>query len=221
MESEKYITLGNILKRKRGTQDEQKVQEIIERNNSIDEKIAEIQKIDKLAHENRVKSKLNNFISSIMDPKLKMYVNQIKTEVMARLLTFEKNFYLKYILVVDDLTYITKTLSYVLKKEHFEVFTAKNSIEALILFQQILPDLVITDIRLPDFNGLELAALMRKIDSEVPIIFITANDIDKKSLDIIDGNKAYLQKPIKREELLETILKMFNEDIEEQTVNKK
>jgi CheY-like chemotaxis protein len=210
MESEKYIALGNILKRKRETLDEKRVQDVIEKNLSIDEKIAEIQKIDKLAHETRVKSKLNNFVTSIMDPKLKIYVNQIKTEVMTRLLTFEKNFYMKYILIVDDLTYITKTLSYVLKKENFEVFTAKNAVEAIILFQQVLPDLVITDIRLPDFNGFELAVLMRKIDENVPVIFITANDIDKKSIEVIEGNKACLQKPIKREELLETILKMFD-----------
>jgi CheY-like chemotaxis protein len=152
-----------------------------------------------------ISRRFQNFLKNHKDPRIRSNLSHIQNEVTYCLPGFQKDPAGIYILLIDDLTYITKTVSYMLERAGYHVFTAKNGMEAIILFQKIIPDIVITDIRLPDFNGFEIGTLIRQVDDFVPLIFITAVDVDINSFSSIEGKKAFLQKPIKSEVLLETI----------------
>ena len=68
-------------------------------------------------------------------------------------------------------------------------------------------DLIISDIRMPEMNGIELASIIRKIDKEIPIIFMTASsikDIDSSILKFLNIEDI-IAKPIKLKVLLEKI----------------
>ena len=110
------------------------------------------------------------------------------------------------ILVVEDEDIIRALFIKALTKEHYEVVTANHGIEALSIFQRVSPDLVITDVRLPDIDGFQLATLIRHIDSNVPIIFMTAfKDSNMGKYHKIEGTKTFLQKPIRKEDLIEVV----------------
>ena len=84
------------------------------------------------------------------------------------------------ILVVDDEKTIVKGLKFALEKEHYEVMVAYDGAEALRLFQEHTPDLIVLDLMLPEVDGFEVCRQIRK-SSDVPIIMLTArsDDIDK------------------------------------------
>ena len=202
-----------LLKRKREQADQQRVIEIAHDEIPIQQKISKIVEIDKQSHERMIKHKFTDFLKTSHDPRIRSNLSHIQNEVMYCLPGFQKDFSATYVLLIDDLTYITKTVSYMLEKAGFHVFSAKNGLDAIILFQKVIPDIVVTDIRLPDFNGFEIASLVRQIDETIPIIFITAVDVDVNSFSSIPGKKAFLQKPIKREVLLDTIEELRQEQV--------
>jgi CheY-like chemotaxis protein len=205
LERDERQTLELLWKRNRSQEEQKKVTEIISSADPIQKKITEIKKLDKKAHGLEISQRFNDFIKNCKDPRIHANLSHIQNEIFYCLPGFQKDFSATYILLVDDLTYITKTLSYMLEKAGFQVFSAKTGMEAIILFQKITPDVVITDIRLPDFNGFEIASFLRQIDMEIPIIFITAVDVDENTFRDIEGNTAFLQKPIKKDVLLNTI----------------
>ncbi len=197
--------LQKLINRARSQEDQTKVFEVSQSEMSAAQKVAEIRKIDKTTHEHAISRRFQDFLKESRDPRIRSNLTHIQNEVTYCLPGFQKDLTRTYILLIDDLTYITKTVSYMLEKAGFHVFTAKNGMEAIILYQKIIPDIVITDIRLPDFNGFEIGTLIRQIDESIPLIFITAVDVDINSFSSIEGKKAFLQKPIKSEVLLDTI----------------
>lgn len=113
------------------------------------------------------------------------------------------------ILLVDDEPTIIDSLTYSLHREGFEVFTATDGIQALDIFEQTSPDLVILDIRLPGIDGLEVCRRLRA-KSPVPIIMLTAlgNELDRVvGLEV--GADDYLPKPFSFRELLARIRSML------------
>lgn len=109
------------------------------------------------------------------------------------------------ILLVDDEPVIIESLTYSLRREGFEVYTATEGNQALEMFQSVLPDLVILDIRLPGMDGLEVCRRLR-VYSPVPIIMLTAlgNELDRVvGLEV--GADDYLPKPFSFRELLARI----------------
>ncbi|WP_137227220.1 MULTISPECIES: response regulator [Shewanella] len=81
----------------------------------------------------------------------------------------------------------------------FEVFTAVNATDALILVKKVKPKIIILDVQLPDMSGRELAIILRE-DIEtatIPIVFVTASVLkeDVDQLLCID-NSAFISKPI-------------------------
>ncbi len=207
------IELGFLLKRSRSEENKNKVIEILNMKIPIVEKKKLIEKLDSESREQMIKERFSSWISGNIDQKISIHIKSIQKEIFAKLGEIKKDLTRTNILLIDDLAYITKTVSYMLQKENFSVFTAKNAAEGLLLFQNLIPDLVITDIHLPDFDGIELAMLIRKLDEIVPIIFITAIDFDAEveHYDLKKERMAYLQKPITKEQLLDTIKTLFNE----------
>lgn len=109
------------------------------------------------------------------------------------------------ILLVDDEPVIIDSLSYSLRREGYEVFSATDGAQALEVFEEAHPDLVILDIRLPGIDGLEVCRRLRA-RSTVPIIMLTAlgNELDRVvGLEV--GADDYLPKPFSFRELLARI----------------
>lgn len=86
------------------------------------------------------------------------------------------------------------------------VLRASNGREALKLFEEQRPDLVITDIRMPVMDGLELAARLREVAPDTPLVFCTAFTETAYLLKAIQlGVAAFVRKPVDADELLATI----------------
>lgn len=112
------------------------------------------------------------------------------------------------ILLVDDEKDILEILSYNLKKEEYQVFTAKNGIEAIKLAKKIIPDLIILDVMMPEMDGVTACAELRSIDSlkDSIIIFLTARAEDYSQIAGLDaGGDDYISKPIKPKVFLSKI----------------
>ncbi len=104
------------------------------------------------------------------------------------------------ILLVDDEPDILEIISYNLKSNGFEVFTALNGIKALKKAKSILPDLIILDVMMPEMDGIETCEEIRKIPelNDTIITFLTARSEDYSQLAGFDaGADDYINKPIK------------------------
>ena len=111
----------------------------------------------------------------------------------------------KQLLVVDDDPGLLLAVSETLRAEGYEVQTARRGSEALIRVAESLPDLIISDIRMPGMDGYALVRNLRASPRTrlVPIIFLTAKD---ETADRIAGFRsgvdAYVTKPFETEELV-------------------
>ena len=104
------------------------------------------------------------------------------------------------ILLVDDEPDILEIISYNLKSNGFEVFTAMNGVKALKKAKSILPDLIILDVMMPEMDGIETCEEIRKIPelNDTIITFLTARSEDYSQLAGFDaGADDYINKPIK------------------------
>lgn len=99
------------------------------------------------------------------------------------------------ILLIDDDTDILRILEDNLELDGFRVSSASTGREALNLFRQAEPDLVILDLTLPDIDGIQICLSIRE-KSDVPIIMLTARDrIPDKVLGLETGADDYMVKP--------------------------
>ncbi|HWS56200.1 MAG TPA: response regulator transcription factor [Pyrinomonadaceae bacterium] len=110
----------------------------------------------------------------------------------------------KHLLVVDDDPSLLLAVSETLRAEGYEVVTARRGAEALVRVAESLPDLIISDIRMPGMDGYALVRNLRAAPRTrlIPIVFLTAKD---ETADRIAGFRtgvdAYLTKPFEPEEL--------------------
>ena len=79
------------------------------------------------------------------------------------------------VLIADDEAQIREILSLYFKKEGFKVIEAADGAEALVQIQAGKPDIILLDIMMPLFNGMELAHVIRKTNTAVKIIFLTSS----------------------------------------------
>ncbi len=107
------------------------------------------------------------------------------------------------ILVVEDDKMLNKMISTKLKKNNFEVFSAYNGDEALMIMDEVYIDLLITDIMMPKMDGIALTEALRDSGYDLPILMVTAKG---EMIDMEEGFRAgsddYLVKPIKLKELV-------------------
>ncbi len=112
------------------------------------------------------------------------------------------------ILLVDDEQDILEFLSYNLKKESYEVFTANNGNEAITIAKKEKPDLIILDVMMPDMDGIETCREIRGIPElkNVMITFLTARNEDYSQIAGFEvGADDYINKPIKPRVLISRI----------------
>ena len=110
----------------------------------------------------------------------------------------------KRLLVVDDDPGLLLAVAETLRVEGYDVKTARRGAEALIIVAQTLPDLIISDIRMPGMDGYQLVRNLRSNARTrlVPIVFLTAKDeIADRIQGFRTGVDAYLTKPFEPEEL--------------------
>ena len=107
------------------------------------------------------------------------------------------------ILVVDDERAILDTVEILLRGEGFDASVAQSGREALERFDDMAPDIVLTDIRMPGVTGLDLLEAVRQRDPEVPVILMTAQASLQSAVKAVNqGAFYYLQKPFSNAELV-------------------
>jgi DNA-binding NtrC family response regulator len=113
------------------------------------------------------------------------------------------------ILIIDDEPDMLKLLSMILReKTAYEVTTTNNPIEAVELAKQGGFDLVISDLKMPGLDGMEIIDAVKKVDEDIPVIIITAfASVESASEAIQKGGFDFLTKPFRKEQLLFTIEK--------------
>jgi two-component system KDP operon response regulator KdpE len=109
---------------------------------------------------------------------------------------------LKRILVVDDEPQIKRMLRTSLQSSGYEVILAANGVEGFEQFESKRPDLIISDLAMPEMNGLELTQAIRRV-AQTPIIVLSVRDTDAMKVSALDeGADDYLTKPFSMPELL-------------------
>lgn len=107
------------------------------------------------------------------------------------------------ILLVEDEKTMSMIIADMLKREGFSVMTAYDGEEGLDLFKRYRPQAVIADVMMPKLDGFEMVNRIRNIDSQTPVLFLTAKSAISdlvKGFEI--GANDYLKKPFSMEELL-------------------
>ena len=106
------------------------------------------------------------------------------------------------VLVVEDEESFSDALSYMLRREGYEVEVAENGPDALIAFDRSGADLVLLDLMLPGLSGTEVCRELRT-RSKVPIIMVTARDTEvDKVVGLELGADDYVTKPFSSRELI-------------------
>lgn len=112
------------------------------------------------------------------------------------------------VLVVDDEPNILMSLEFLMRKNGYEVFIARNGAEAIELVKQQQPDVLVLDIMMPEVDGYEVCRYIRQQESlkGTKVIFLSAKS---KEADIEKGYAAgadlYLTKPFSTRELMQRI----------------
>ncbi len=120
---------------------------------------------------------------------------------------------MKRILIVDDEPDVNLAVRIVLEDNNFTVDSFNDPVVALENFKANFYDMVILDIKMPNMNGFDLYEKIRKIDDNVKVCFLTAGDINFRSIKEIfpalDENQ-FIKKPIENKELIKKVHKFIN-----------
>lgn len=117
---------------------------------------------------------------------------------------------LSILIAEDDMKLLNRLTSY-LSMFCDTIYEATNGIEALEIYNQNSPNIILTDVNMPKITGIELIEKVRKNDNTTQIIILSGETQIKDLLKVISLNLVdYLVKPIQMEELKKTILKAIN-----------
>lgn len=110
------------------------------------------------------------------------------------------------VLVVEDTRSERELICDYVTQGGYTVISANNGVEGLEKFEKLQPNVVITDLVMPDMSGLELCRAIKRLSSKVPVIACTSNNQDlyrfwglKQGLDI------YITKPFTKDEILQAL----------------
>jgi CheY-like chemotaxis protein len=116
----------------------------------------------------------------------------------------------KHILVIDDEPAWQKITSHILRDRGYDVFIAGSGAEALKALATFRPDLILSDVRMPDMNGFDLVDNLKRIPaaSSTPVIFFSAiDDYDARKVARSLGAVDFLVKPFDEDEMGSVLLK--------------
>ena len=107
------------------------------------------------------------------------------------------------VLIVDDESGILQTLEILLRAEGFAPHVAQGGKAALEKLQTLSPDIVLSDVRMPQVTGVEVLAAAKAKDPDVPVILMTAQATLQTAMQAVnEGAFYYIQKPFRNDELL-------------------
>ncbi|MHB2150796.1 sigma-54-dependent transcriptional regulator [Calditrichota bacterium LG25] len=110
------------------------------------------------------------------------------------------------ILIVDDERDALDLMREVFEKKGYTPVTALNGLEAINIIKQQEPDVILTDIRMPEMDGMELLRVLTKDYPHIPVIMVTAHGTIETAVDAMKmGAKDYILKPIRINEILSKV----------------
>ena len=118
------------------------------------------------------------------------------------------------LLLVEDESDLRLIIADVLKDEGYEILSATNGLEGLKKVKEEKPDIVVSDVMMPQMDGFTMAKEIRKLNAHIPILFLTA----KSSIEDIEegfetGANDYIKKPFELRELLIRIKALLRKHI--------
>lgn len=116
------------------------------------------------------------------------------------------------ILLVDDEPNILLSLDFLMRKNGYKVFMARNGREALHSIQEQMPDLVILDIMMPDVDGYQICTTIKSSEQfrDIKVIFLSAKSKESDVAKGIEmGADAYIAKPFVNKNLLEKVKELI------------
>jgi DNA-binding NtrC family response regulator len=117
----------------------------------------------------------------------------------------------KTILLIDDDDSLRRVVEYNLREEGYDVVTAAAGAEGLQLFQTRPIDLVLTDVRMPEMDGVDVLARIKTIQSDLPVVMLTAHGTITSAVEAMKlGAFDYLTKPFERERLKAVVRKALD-----------
>lgn len=119
---------------------------------------------------------------------------------------------MKKILIVDDEPNIVMSLEYIFKKENFEVFIARDGAEAIEIAEEIIPDIMVLDIMMPNVDGYQVLKHFKshQVLSDVKVIFLSAkNKLSDVELGLQLGADKYVTKPFSTKKLVKDVKQLL------------
>lgn len=110
------------------------------------------------------------------------------------------------ILVIDDEKNILESIKMVLTYENYPVATTNNGLDGIDLFRQLKPDIVLLDVKMPGFNGIDVLKQLKGISEFSEVIMISGHSGIEEALEAAKlGAFDFLEKPISRDKLILTV----------------
>ncbi|KJU85130.1 response regulator receiver modulated diguanylate cyclase [Candidatus Magnetobacterium bavaricum] len=126
------------------------------------------------------------------------------------------------LLCVEDDKDINRLLSAFLRKRVKTVISAFDGQEGLDIFKERNPDIVVTDIRMPNIDGIQMAGHIREIRQDIKIIVTTAFNDEEFFIKAIDANiDSFIKKPIDPHKLVETIARLALVSLQKRELDEK
>lgn len=115
------------------------------------------------------------------------------------------------VLLVEDEPTLAMIIKDTLDGDEFDIVLAANGEEGLALYREIQPDIIVTDIMMPKIDGFTLIRHIRKTDSRIPVLFLSARSAAKDVVEGFElGGNDYLKKPFGMAELIVRIKALLN-----------
>ncbi|MDP2929701.1 MAG: response regulator [Candidatus Omnitrophota bacterium] len=141
------------------------------------------------------------------------YINAIKKKkgIIPRTPPPKMNSEAKKVLIIDDEQEICEMLYTFLVPHNYKVFLAFNGQMGLEYFEEIRPDIVLLDLKMPDIDGREVLKIIRKV-SNVPVVIITGHPQDVSEIHLADLDiEGYIEKPISLQAVLNSLKYLIGE----------
>jgi len=117
----------------------------------------------------------------------------------------------KKVLIIDDEQEICEMLYSFLIPHNYKVFLAFNGQMGLEYFEEIKPDIVLLDLKMPDIDGIEVLKIIRKV-SKTPVVIITGHPQEVSEIHLADLNiEGYIEKPVSLQAVLNTLKFLIGE----------
>ena len=114
------------------------------------------------------------------------------------------------ILVIDDDLLLLRTIARILEADGHEVHTASEGVRGMALYQRESPEIVITDIVMPEQEGLETILTLRRDENRVKIIAMSGSDAELLDVARLIGADSIIEKPFRPQDLLARVRALDN-----------